>query len=403
MSLLTAHGAKGLEFDSVFVLHCQEDVWAKDGRAAGVVAPVNVALSSAASETDDFLRLFYVAITRAKRNLFLSSYRSKDNGKESVRLSFIANHQTESVELGETPAEQLLETSWHGAYRPPLVKDEQLLLLPLVEQYKMSVTHFNNFLDVTNGGPQLFLEQNLLRFPQPKVAVTAYGSAVHDAIREFYIEFKRNKVLPEADFLLSVFAQQLERQWLPQIDHQLYLDRGRDELQLFYEVKSSDLSIRDEVEFNFNDQQVMVGQAQLTGKIDRIVYLDETQVSVHDIKTGHPANRWSGGSEYQKVKLHKYRTQLQFYKLLIEGSRQFGGRLSVAEGVLEFLEPMDGRFVTLGVESQDYSPEALDRLKQLIVAVFDHIQQLNFPDTSDYEQSLAGVKQFEDDLLEGKI
>jgi DNA helicase-2/ATP-dependent DNA helicase PcrA len=283
------------------------------------------------------------------------------------------------------------------------MEDEQVLLLPLVEQYKMSVTHFNNFLDVSRGGPQLFLEQNLLRFPQPQSVPAAYGSAVHESIKEFYTRFKRDKILPDLDFLLSLFEQNLTRQWLGQADFADCQARGIEELTLYYDVKSSDLKVTDEVEFNFSDQQVMVGNACLTGKIDRIVQLAEGRVSVHDIKTGKPTDTWQTSETEKKLTLHKYRYQLQFYKLLIEESRKFGGKTQVEQGVLEFVQPFDGRFVELALPSQDLADGEMDRLKQLIVVVYDHIQQLNFPDTNDYPAGLKGMQQFEEDLLEGRI
>jgi DNA helicase-2/ATP-dependent DNA helicase PcrA len=403
VSLLTAHSAKGLEFETVFIINCQQDIWAKESRHGVITAPLNVPLSSAANETDDFLRLFYVAVTRAKRNLYLSSFRAKDDGKEAERLSFIADTEAEPQPADQFEDVAAAEATWHNYHKAPVMADEQLLLLPLVEQYKMSVTHFNNFLDVSRGGPQLFLEQNLLRFPQPQSVQAAYGSAVHDSIKEFYTRFKRDKILPDLDLLLSFFAKNLTAHWLSKKDFDDYLARGTEELTIYYDVKSSDLQLTDEVEFNFSDQQVMIGNACLTGKIDRIVRLEEGRVSVHDIKTGKPTDRWQSSDAYTKLKLHKYRYQLQFYKLLIEHSRTFGGKMAVEQGVLEFVEPYQGAFVELPLPSQDLVDGEMDRLKQLIVVVYDHIQQLNFPDTSDYGDGLSAVLQFEQDLLDGKI
>jgi DNA helicase-2/ATP-dependent DNA helicase PcrA len=403
VSLLTAHGAKGLEFETVFIINCQQDIWAKEGRHGVITAPLNVPLSSAANEADDFLRLFYVAITRAKRNLYLSSFSAKDDGKESELLSFIADRQVNVQQPDQIEAIATIEASWHTYHQAPVVEDEQALLLPLVEQYKMSVTHLNNFLDVSRGGPQLFLEQNLLRFPQPQSPQAAYGSAVHESIRDFYVRFKRDKLLPDLQALLDFFHKNLTSQWLSKKDFEDYLARGNEELTLYYDVKSSDLHLTDEVEFNFSDQQVMVENACLTGKIDRIVQLEEGRVSVHDIKTGKPTDRWQSSEIYTKLKLHKYRHQLQFYKLLIERSRKFGGKTVVEQGVLEFVESYQGRFVELPLPSQEMTDGEMDRLKQLIVVVYDHIQQLNFPDTSDYGDDVAAVLRFEDDLLGGKI
>jgi DNA helicase-2/ATP-dependent DNA helicase PcrA len=58
--LSTVHSAKGLEWDSVFI------VWAVDGRFPSVHSFLNE------EEIEEERRLFYVAVTRAKRRLFLS-------------------------------------------------------------------------------------------------------------------------------------------------------------------------------------------------------------------------------------------------------------------------------------------------------------------------------------------
>ena len=81
VTLISAHKAKGMEFDTVFVLSCQDDVWAGRGKGSLVSFPKNLPLAPAGNTLDDHLRLFYVAITRAKRHLYLTSHETKENGK----------------------------------------------------------------------------------------------------------------------------------------------------------------------------------------------------------------------------------------------------------------------------------------------------------------------------------
>jgi hypothetical protein len=45
----------------------------------------------------------------------------------------------------------------------------------------------------------------------------------------------------------------------------------------------------------------------------------------------------------------------------------------------------------------------VERLKELIKSVNSKIKSLDFPDTSKYPQTLAGIESFEEDLLAGKI
>lgn len=68
VSLLTMHGAKGLEFDTVFILGANE----------GII-PYKKALAEQGEEEER--RLFYVAMTRAKNRLVISYVKEK-NGRE---------------------------------------------------------------------------------------------------------------------------------------------------------------------------------------------------------------------------------------------------------------------------------------------------------------------------------
>lgn len=403
VQLLTAHGSKGLEFPSVYMLSCQKSVWTPSSRGSKLAFPLNLPISSEADDRDDMLRIFYVALTRAQQQLFLSSYRFDGKGKEVEGLEFLAGMDLPVTEV-KSATEQpdiVLATTWETYHRPPLEANERALLLPLVEEYQLSVTHLNDFLDISRGGPQSVLEQHLLRFPQPTSLAQSYGTAVHRALQQLFHQFKYDAVLPSLDFLLDSFRQALEYQRLSQADFGQLWERGQNELALYYESKSDSFNQQDLIERNFNTQQVMVGQACLTGKIDRIVEIEKGVVSVHDIKTGKPSATWQGKDGNQKVKLDKYQRQLLFYKLLVENSRDYG-HLQVGSGVLEFIEDLDGRFIELPLDLKDLDGQ-LEELKRLVEVVHDHIVSLNFPETSQYSPDYAGYKGFISDLLEGNI
>ena len=65
ITLMTVHSAKGLEFPVVFVTGCEEDIF-----------PLNQKFDSDA-RTDEERRLFYVALTRAEKKVFISYARSR--------------------------------------------------------------------------------------------------------------------------------------------------------------------------------------------------------------------------------------------------------------------------------------------------------------------------------------
>jgi DNA helicase-2/ATP-dependent DNA helicase PcrA len=74
--ILTVHQSKGLEFDTVFVAGMTEDEF-----------PSYYSKSDLKLEEEK--RLFYVAITRAKHHLILSSYHTNDWGRDKPPSSFL--------------------------------------------------------------------------------------------------------------------------------------------------------------------------------------------------------------------------------------------------------------------------------------------------------------------------
>ena len=406
---MTAHKAKGLEFEAVFTVNCQESVWGDSARGRGGLSlPMNLPISPAGDNPDDRLRLFYVAITRAKRLLYLTSYKTDQKGKESARLGFIAPEESApkqfrpefiSIENAGRSAGELLAAQWDARHIGPFAPDEKALLKPLLENYQLSVTHLQNFLNVADAGPPAFFEKNLLMFPEPKTASGALGSAIHSAIHQIYKYLRNKEKLPLAKEVLSWFEEFLKDQRLNQTDFNLMLKRGQKALEAFYAEKKESFSPLDKIEYGFKSQGVVVNDAHLTGKIDRII-VSGAEMIVSDFKTGKPIQNWEPADPYEKIKAWKYRAQLVFYKLLIENSRDFGGKYPVKKGVIEFIESHRGRITDLKAEIEK---EEVERMEKLIGIVYKKILALDFPDASRYSKDIKGILAFEEDLLKDAI
>jgi DNA helicase-2/ATP-dependent DNA helicase PcrA len=425
VNLLSSHKAKGLEFDTVFVLSCQDEVWAGRGMIKKISLPINLPLDPAGDTEDDQLRLFYVALTRAKRNLYLTSYRVKDDGGQSMKLRFLTPPENvddilkyealkkiytpESIE-GKTDesssiftpeTHELLTASWLLYHTPLFLGEEQELLRSLLEGYQLSVTHLNNFLNVTKGGPQLFLEQNLLRFPQAKSPSGSYGSAIHKTLERISIQQKFNGTLPDIEGVVQWFKEYMNLERLSKSDARIYQERGIEALKAFYAEKKGEFAVEDKTEVNFKEQGVIVegGEipAHLTGKIDRILTLPGGYMEVHDYKTGKAKAEWKPEGEYEKIKLYEYERQLIFYKILVEHSRDYGHQYKVNRGVLEFVEPMNNGHVADLI--LDIDAGKVERVKKLVSIVYTKIMNLDFPDVSKYSQDVEGIQAFEEDLL----
>ena len=406
INLMTAHKSKGLEFPHVFVIGAIDSAWGEKvrSRSRAIRYPANLQLQPAGSTYDERLRLFFVAMTRAKTTLTMTYSQTNDSGSDTIIASFLTNCTPTIIPTSDDPAEQieLAETDWTTRLTSPIIPELKDLLAPALETYKLSATHLNNFLDVSRGGPQNFLLNNLLHFPSAKNSAAAYGTAIHSSLQQAHCSFSADHQLPSTEQILQFFQKSLESQHLPADDFQLYLDKGKSALIAFLNAKSSDFHDTDLAELDFSNQGVIIDNARLTGKLD-VVDIDKQNktIFVTDYKTGKPAHSWKGSADYEKIKLHKYRQQLMFYQLLVEHSRDYGN-FTFTGGRLQFVEPDMKTGDILSLEYA-FSSEELTEFTQLIEIIWRKITTLDLPDISGYSADYKGMLQFEKDLLAGEI
>lgn len=407
IQLLTAYKAKGLEFDHVFILQAQDEVWGSTSRSksSNLTLPPNLRHIRYKQSDDERLRLFYVALTRARIGLYLSSHSHKDDGKTTTPLKYLGDvdglsphfpagsqqiqyPKVTSFEIGEQST-----TLW-AANRLTLSVDFRDLLRDHLDSYVMSPTHLNTFLDLEHGGPEEFLVRTLLRFPSAPTPESEYGQAIHNTL-EWYQQELATGVKPSIATTLSYYSSELSRRYLTNQDRDNLQQKGSVVLHSYLTSRKEMFMLSAKAEVNFFDEGVFIGDARLTGKIDRLE-IDHTNrtLRIVDFKTGAPLSKWG-----QTMKAYKYRHQLYFYKFLIEGSRSWHN-YQVTEARLEFVEPTDLKSsnITAPLTIQ-FDPVEEQVIKRLITVVWNKIQRLDLPPTNKYSPNLQGTKLFEQDLL----
>lgn len=402
INLMTAHKSKGLEFPHVFVIGAIDSAWGEKVRSRSrlIRYPANLQLQPAGASYDERLRLFFVAMTRAKTTLTMTYSQTNDAGSDTMIASFLTDHTPTIIPAADTPAAQITvaQTDWNTRLSAPMSAELKDVLAPTIETYKLSITHLNNFLDVSRGGPQNFLLNNLLRFPSAKSPAAGYGTAIHASLQQLHNLLGADHRLPPAERILQHFRTSLEAQHLPPDDFALYLDKGTAALTAFLDAKSSEFRDTELAELDFAHQGVVVGGARLTGKLD-VADIDKNNktIFVTDYKTGKPSHSWKGASDYEKIKLHKYRQQLMFYQLLVTSSRDYSN-FTFTGARLQFVEPDMKTGDILSLEDT-FSEKELAEFARLIGVVWRKITALELPDISGYSADYKGMVQFEEDLL----
>ena len=391
VELLTVHKAKGLEFDTVFIIDATEKNWRPN--SSGRKPPANLPLQPYGDDLDDYVRLFYVAVTRAKQSLIVSSFSTDSVGNDILPAPFVRASLESKIAEKSTDILTILEESstWPQLHST----DEKLLLRPLVEDFRLPVTALINFLDIESGGPQYFRDRNLLRLPEAKSTSQSYGTAIHYALE--YAQILTNKGNYDIDDITTKFEDALLKEHLPANEFERYHAQGQNMLWTLLEKNGYPLPVGSLSEQSL--QFILPDGTNLGGKLDRVDSQDKSKLVIVDYKTGKGLTSLYTKNQNYMTKAWKHRTQLIFYALLASLDPRFADFKST-ECQMVYVETRDIKDL---MRSHTPAKEEVARMAKLASKVYKHIQNLDFPDISGYEKSIVGILQFEEDLLSDNI
>ncbi|MDZ4225409.1 MAG: ATP-dependent DNA helicase [Candidatus Andersenbacteria bacterium] len=367
--LMTAHKAKGMEFEYVFVSRLNDKHWGNLSGRSRVKLPhglVKYDYVAGQERNEDERRLFYVALTRAKQGVRLTRAVHSMSGRETVPSIFL-NEIPE--QLLDSKDETMVAASQTDSNRLRPVRalsgELEAWLKSVLASYAMSVTHLNNYLEC----PRKFYVKNILRVPDVRTVYQAMGTAVHYALAKMYWHWQETNVLPAADEIEKFFDWRLSKELLTTVDLKDAQETGRKILADYLAQNGSSLKKEVLVEYDFRSHRVNVDGVPITGKLDKIELLDAREVNVVDYKTGNPKKGLA------KLKEGKdYRRQIVFYKLLGDESQKFN--YEMVSGEIDFLQPDDkGKLYKKKIT---VSTEEIEELREIIKQVWQEIQNLNF-------------------------
>ncbi len=393
VKLMTVHGSKGLEFDTVILPSYINEVWdiKRSGRnQIGLPLNLEYIKEGAEDRDDERLRMLYVALTRAKNTVITLSYNQDVSGKLTTPLKY----SKLVPRLIDFKSKYDLVPLWQSyEHMPDFTPELKTLIYDRISNYSLSPTDLNTFIDIRNAGPKDFLKSAVLGYVTPIKPRQDYGIAIHASLEWLQKSYSSSGRLPTLKQLLEQFESSLIKRRLLANDFKLLKEQGIDALTNYYRENKASLSEKDMGEYK--SEGLVIGGLRIGGKIDKLIIdNDQKQITIVDYKTGKSKAKWNASP---RMYLNSH--QLYFYKLLIEKSTKFKN-YKVVGGRLEFVEPEAKNSLVLPLEYTDTDQE---RLIKLIEAVWAHINILNFPDVSAYPVSLTGIKKFEQDLIDGNI
>lgn len=379
--LMTAHKSKGLEFDHVYIIGATDDHWGNRRVGELFKLPLSGDISLESTKLDDERRLFYVALTRARKSVSVTYATSNTEGRQRIRTQFLEEidsaHRTEkdTKDIEARIKETHAETRFKERRPQGIDVSEKAFLNKLFADQGMSVTALNNYLTC----PWQYFFLNLLRVPQAPGRSQKYGTAIHEALHRFFNHYKKNRKGADEAQLLTYFTEELETHGFSDVEYEEMLEKGIHALSGYYKAHhtSWQTHIRNEYQIKGILLPIDDGDVRLRGTLDKVeIGQDGRIVTVVDYKTGKPQtrNHIEGNT---KTSNGNYLRQLIFYKILVDRSE--AGRYIMTQGVIDFIEPdTRGKYHTERFEITDSDVAALENTIQ---EVSRDIVSLSFWDT----------------------
>ncbi len=396
VQVMTAHKSKGLEFEHVFIPHLTDSRWGDTSRPTYFKIPLTKHIDQDAFDAlDDERKLLYVAMTRAKRGLHLSSAKQNSDGRpfgetpllDSIGESTVTALASEEAEAAFNPLTQLE----HGKERAQI---DVTLLQSTLEERGLSATSLNNYL----RSPWNYLYRNVLRIPEVQADSAQFGTALHNTLRRVTQYRTDEGKLPSITLVKGYLENELEKLPLNVHEYTRFHERGFEALTLYLDTIETSLppSTREEVKF---EAKLPTGnnsfpEILLTGNLDRLDYdKDGELMRIVDYKSGKPKTR--GYIEgITKDSTGDYKRQLTFYALLL--SLQEDIRYHTRNGLLSFVEADEkGK---IHEEAYSITDEEISELKTEILRIVHEITHgafLNAPcdsEKSDYCHLVSELK-----------
>jgi DNA helicase-2/ATP-dependent DNA helicase PcrA len=396
INLITCHSSKGLEFETVYIMGCNEGEWEKKRNLISFATPPNLMVGQDADEKpiEESRRLFFVAMTRAERKLVIS-YADKDNKDKALAKScFVAELEqadtvdTRSYQLEPEELEQAMLAIMQESPEDEKSIYESDFVGELLKEYNLSATHLNSYLTC----PHAFFYTNILRVPKPRNAAMAFGTSVHEALEFVFTAMQKSpeQIFPPKAAFVDIFIREMKKRLdsFTEVEFERRLTKGIQTMEKLYDqdVNSWHRDVLLEKAFKVT----LDTDIRINGRVDKLEILHESSINLVDYKTGtydrkkfqlpdpeQVEKAVKDGKEPKHEDLYggDYWRQAVFYKIMVEECPE--NRYHVASTEFCFVEPdaKTGGFINHKVE---ITPDDEAIVREQIATVYQRIMNREF-------------------------
>ncbi len=371
VNIMTIHKSKGLEYKYVFVVNMVEDRIPSRRRGGDIQIPdqlVREQLPEGDAHIQEERRLFYVAMTRAKKRLFMVSSIDYGGARKKKASRFIG-------ETGVEDSGNQVVGKESGVISEPSKnnqeKSEFVYEIPKAFSFSQVKTY--------DTCPYKYKLQHILKIPARGSASFSFGNTIHNTLQKFYervVELnsanqgslfdsspKKEKTdqvsVPSLDELLEIYEKSWIGDWYKsKRQREDYFKKGKEILRVFYAAQEGNWTVPVKIESGF---KIKVGDYLLRGKIDRIDQNSEGNLDIIDYKTGKSKEKLTADDK----------EQLLIYQIAAQSLPEYRNIGPV--GTLTFWYLNDNIKAEFTGEDKQ-----IEKLRDKLVALIDNIHERDF-------------------------
>jgi DNA helicase II / ATP-dependent DNA helicase PcrA len=298
VALMTAHTAKGLEWDHVFILRATSNSFPCSYKAPLFEFPGELREDDSIAQTDGQIlheqeerRLFYVAMTRARDSLTMYAQQGrgkKDPTPPGYLRELLVNSGIRQWFRRREALAFAGDLFAEAAIAPPLAsRASQWLQMPPTSNLneRLSATA----VEIYATCPLRFKLEREWRIPRDVPAALQYGAAMHRVLKTYYDAVRLERPMSEGA-LIQLFREVLNESGIQdRYQHELYEKQGIEQLREF--LNQCSRHPLPEVLHSEEWFDMVVGDATVVGRIDRMDRLADGRIVVTDYKTGKPKSQ----------------------------------------------------------------------------------------------------------------
>ncbi len=288
LKVMTVHSSKGLEFKYVFIIGMVDQRFPTRAKSDSIKIPeelIKDILPEGDAHLQEERRLFYVALTRAKTNLYLSW--AKDYGGAKAKKPSLFLQETNLV-----PSEKISKATGKIVFTKKVQTHSQ-------EVYKNLPTVFS-FSDIAifENCPLDYKFKMYLKLPMPGAPQLSFGKTIHKVLQHFALHYRtqngvdqqalfgenpKEKTIPDFTLMEKWYSEFWIDEWYhSKKEKEDYRSEG---IRMLTQVFDDFTVLQPTIKYIEQPFELPLGEYTIKGRIDRADLITDNNLVIIDYKT----------------------------------------------------------------------------------------------------------------------